>query len=499
LKTMASADALPSGKWVKKRHVKGLLLTDTLGKGTFGYVKLGLKEETGQQFALKFLIKNSKRFKLDQVKTEIDCMKRIKHPNVVNLLHADYNCKYPNQDGGIDDTVLMVLEYAPGGDLYDILFYSGKLDEQTTKTYFLQLAKGVEALHKVGVTHRDLKANNILLDHKFRLKITDFGLSHVFEGENIKANRMKTTWVGTRGYQAPELILNRPFSYKCDTFSMGVVVFTLLCGHQPFKSAAASDPWYKCIAAGKPKKFWNAHANDKLSKPCQNIIERMIAYQPKERAEIPDLYDHEWLTKTQEPVYTDEELFQVMRKLHKQAVQKKMKDPKRLARIQESQVNGPGPSRALEDENKDLTVPDAPRVIPANGCFVIKEDAAPISVIMGIRNMITEKKFGNCDWSPKEFKIEAKITMASDEQDANIGVKCRIFKHPTLENRFICDLQKDILGAELEENLHAWDDIWTLASRNFEEVFQPEYDEELFNYDNLDFGAEGEEEEVLPM
>jgi len=140
-----------------KRRVKGLLLTDTLGKGTFGYVKLGLKESTGQQFALKFLMKNNKRFKIDQIRTEIECMKRIKHKHVVHLLHADYDCKYPNQQGGVDDTVLMVLEYAPGGDLYDILFYSGKLDERVTKTYFLQLAQGVEALHKVGVTHRDLK------------------------------------------------------------------------------------------------------------------------------------------------------------------------------------------------------------------------------------------------------------------------------------------------------------------------------------------------------
>merc|ERR1719394_482436 len=76
----------------EKRYVKGLLLADTLGKGTFGYVKLGIKESTGQQFAMKFLMKNNRRFKEEQVKTEIDCMKRINHPNVIRLLHADYNC-----------------------------------------------------------------------------------------------------------------------------------------------------------------------------------------------------------------------------------------------------------------------------------------------------------------------------------------------------------------------------------------------------------------------
>jgi serine/threonine protein kinase len=124
---MAEAE---SNKNSEKRYVKGLLLADTLGKGTFGYVKLGVKESTGQQFALKFLMKNNRRFKMASVKTEIDCMKKINHPNVIRLLHADYNCKYPNQAGKLDDTVLMVMEYAPGGDLYDILFYSGKLNER---------------------------------------------------------------------------------------------------------------------------------------------------------------------------------------------------------------------------------------------------------------------------------------------------------------------------------------------------------------------------------
>jgi serine/threonine protein kinase len=490
---MAATHVAPvASKKEPKRYVKGLILTDTLGKGTFGYVKLGLKEETGQQFALKFLMKNNKRFKIDQIRTEIECMKRIKHKHVVQLLHADYDCKYPNQQNGIDDTVLMVLEYAPGGDLYDILFYSGKLDERVTKTYFLQLAQGVEALHKVGVTHRDLKANNILLDHKFRLKITDFGLSHVFEGENIKANRMKTTWVGTRGYQAPELILNRPFSYKCDIFSMGVVVFTLLCGHQPFKTAAASDPWYKCIAAGKPKKFWNAHSNDKMSKDCMNIIERMIAYQPKERAEIPALYEHAWVQESHtEPPYQENELYQVMRKLHKVATNKKMNDPKRLKRIQNSQVDGA--SRAIPEGAQEIPVPAAPKVIPMHGCFLINEGEQPIKVILEIHDMIEQKKMGKVDWIPDKYQIDATVTLGAEDQDFVLGVKCRIFQHPELEGRYICDIQKDVTKGEMEENLDAWDDIWKLASTHFEEAYQPTYSDDLFKYDP---GMFAEEEEV---
>jgi len=398
------------------RYVKGLLLGETLGKGTFGYVKLGINEKDGTQFALKFLLRSARRFKEKTVKLEIDCMKKIKHKNVVNLLHSDYHCPYPNQEGKIDDTVLMVLEYAPGGDLYDILFYSGKLSEKLARTYQIQLLDGLAAIHKAGITHRDLKANNILLDHKFRVKITDFGLSHIYTGEDPDDNRMQTCWVGTKGYQAPELILNRPYSNKCDVFSTGVVLFTLLTGHQPFKRAAANDPWYKCIAAKKYYKFWKSHAKDKLSDEVKDILEKMMSYQPKERWSIEQLKKHPWCHMES---YNEKELVRVMRELHAQSVKNKKKDANRQERHQQSQ------NRAIDDmgekgdwiaKHEGLVPPMVNFPLPAFDTYHLKDPEAPLDLIYALKCAAPEL-LGIFKFIPEEFKATMVITTSKNDEE----------------------------------------------------------------------------------
>jgi len=459
------------------RTVKGLILGETLGKGTFGYVKLGIKKSTKQRFALKFLLKKNSRFNEESIRTEIECMKRVKHKNVIRLLAHDYNCKYPGKDGKFEDTVLMVLEYAPGGDLYDILFYSGKLNEQITKTYFLQLADALSAMHKAGVTHRDLKANNILLDYKFRMKVTDFGLSNVYTGGNIAQNRMQTTWVGTKGYQAPEMILNRPFSYKADIFSAGVVVFTLLTGHQPFKTAAASDPWYKCIAAKKTHKFWRSHPDDKLSAPCMNIIEQMIAYQPKERWEIEQLKQHQWVSPSAtDPPLSPEKLYNEMIHLHKRAVRKKMQDPKRQERIANSQTKpsraGDDPVEKFKEENKDVVVPVAPAMLPMLNMFVLQDDLEPLGAVHRLKEIAKESRAG-FKFDPKTFTVDVAYTVATEDSDVHQGYKFQFWQIESAEDvpTYVVYSTKDLPELSVEQNMQAMQTAWREMSTIFKDVY----------------------------
>merc|ERR1719499_965956 len=474
----------------------GLILGETLGKGTFGYVKLGIKKSTKQRFALKFLLKKNSRFNEESIRTEIECMKRVKHKNVIRLLAHDYNCKYPGKDGKFEDTVLMVLEYAPGGDLYDILFYSGKLNEQITKTYFLQLADALKACHAAGVTHRDLKANNILLDYKFRMKVTDFGLSNVYTGGNIAQNRMQTTWVGTKGYQAPEMILNRPFSYKADIFSAGVVVFTLLTGHQPFKTAAASDPWYKCIAAKKTHKFWRSHPDDKLSAPCMNIIESMIAYQPKERWEIDQLKQHQWVNpQSPEPPLSPEELYKNMIQLHKRAVRKKMQDPKRQERIAHSQTK---PSRATITEidqflaeHGEIKVPEAPSTIPLLNVFYLQDNLKPLEAAYRLKKLAGEIE-GAFSFDTDTFTATVAITVATEEADFTQSYSFQVWQ--LADGKYIVYAKKEMSEqCTLAENIDAMTTVWRDMSTIFKEMYIHSYDDELFNYED-DFQLEEEEE-----
>jgi len=337
----------------------------------------------------------------------------------------------------------------------------------------------LKAMHNAGVCHRDLKANNILLDYKFRMKVTDFGLSNVYTGGNIAQNRMQTTWVGTKGYQAPEMILNRPFSYKADIFSAGVVVFTLLTGHQPFKSAAATDPWYKCIAAKKTHKFWRSHPDDKLSPPCMNLIESMIAYQPKERWEIDQLKTHPWVSpQSDRPPLNQKQLYEVMIQLHKKAVRKKMKDPKRQERIANSQTK---PSRAIEDDltkwmkmNENVQVPAAPDLIPLLNVFYLQDDLStkPLEAAFKIKSHADDINAA-FNWDPKAFKATVAVTIATESSDVVQGYHFQFWQLTQGEHagKIVVHSQKD-LPEEMtfSENIDAMANVWQNLSTIFGEL-----------------------------
>lgn len=338
----------------KQRIVKGMIIKETLGKGTFGFVKLGIKEDTGSKFALKFLKRDVKTFKEDEVLKEINCMKAIRHPNVVALLASSMKCKYPREDGSFDMCVLMVMELANGGDLYDVIYYSGAMSEKLGRTYFVQLLDGLEACHNVGITHRDLKPNNILIDSEYVLKITDFGLSHIGSADvEPTEKRMNTTWVGTKGYRAPELVLGRHYSNQTDIFALGVCLFVMLCARQPFKTASSKDPWYKRLAAKNYKAYWKSHKSSDLSEPCREFIQELLCYQPRERIKIPDARNHPWM---KQETFAKSELREQMRIAHEAACTKKMKDPERQKRLNNSEPGAAGKAKRSGEGEKPLFV-----------------------------------------------------------------------------------------------------------------------------------------------
>lgn len=141
----------------------------TLGEGNFGKVKLARDTDSGQLFAVKILEK-TKIIDLnnaDQIKREISTLKLLKHPNVVRLYEVLAS----------KTRIYMVLEYVNGGELFDKIASKGKLSEADGRKMFQHLIDGVSYCHNKGVFHRDLKLENVLVDAKGNIKITDFNLS----------------------------------------------------------------------------------------------------------------------------------------------------------------------------------------------------------------------------------------------------------------------------------------------------------------------------------
>ncbi|XP_013587901.1 PREDICTED: CBL-interacting serine/threonine-protein kinase 17-like isoform X2 [Brassica oleracea var. oleracea] len=153
----------------------------TLGEGNSAKVKLATDTVSGQSFAVKIIDKSSiKRLNVSfQIKREIRTLKVLKHPNIVRL----------NEVLASKTKIYMVLECVTGGDLFDRIVSRGKLSETEGRTLFQQLIDGVSYCHNKGVFHRDLKLENVLLDAKGHIKITDFGLSalpqhfRIFKGD----------------------------------------------------------------------------------------------------------------------------------------------------------------------------------------------------------------------------------------------------------------------------------------------------------------------------
>jgi len=155
-------------------------LLKILGKGAFSWVFLGEHIETGNRYALKVMERNKVIDGInlsDLAEKEIEITREINHPNIININDWSMTEAIVLDSGKQKEVCYMALDIASGGELFDIVFQTGILNERMARFYFLQLLDVLEYLHGMGISHCDIKLNNVLLDQDFNLKLSDFGLS----------------------------------------------------------------------------------------------------------------------------------------------------------------------------------------------------------------------------------------------------------------------------------------------------------------------------------
>jgi len=415
---------------------------ETLGKGGFGFVKMGYHKKNGKPFALKFIRKaDSEDPQAKQqaalVATEINCLIRVQNPYVLKLFAYRTSCIYPQQHGENLNTIMLVLELARGGDLFDILYYTKKLKLRLARTYFYQLAEGLAAIHEAGICHRDLKPQNLLLNSKFELKITDFGLSKIFEDDKNQKKVMKTYYAGTQGYQAPEQILKRNFTPKCDVFSCGVILFILLTGYPPCHNAHYSDPFYKYIAQVQYDKFWLKHRlNKTFDDQTRDIMNKTLCYQPTDRFTAKQMLEHEFTQNKKERMDASE-LQKTMKVLFKEAMEKKSKDEKKVEKLKGASKLGRDitefgeiplwgdrvlprgrsyalmPVKASEEALKEIEEEfkkTQNRVVRDRQITLANENQTARSFLMYLENLVYAVE-GTTIFNPKELKLNMKVKL----------------------------------------------------------------------------------------
>ncbi|KAK6625299.1 hypothetical protein RUM43_005593 [Polyplax serrata] len=250
----------------------------TIGSGGFAKVKMATHLLTGEKVAIKIMLKQTLMEDLPRVKHEINALKSLSHTNICKLYQiVETSTHY-----------FLIMEYCSGGELFDHIVEKEKLTENEARLFFQQIVSAVSYLHGQGFAHRDLKPENILLDKNHNLKLIDFGLS--VKPENGLEACLYTS-CGSPNYAAPELIRGEKyFGHEIDIWSLGVLLYALLCGCLPFEDESIQKLYEKILSGCYEEKWW-------LSSESKALLSSLLQVNARKRITTNKLKTHAWLKK----------------------------------------------------------------------------------------------------------------------------------------------------------------------------------------------------------
>ncbi|GLJ48010.1 hypothetical protein SUGI_1013960 [Cryptomeria japonica] len=296
-----------------KRHKMGVddfeLLT-IIGRGAFGEVKLCRAKSTGQVYAMKKLKKSEmlSRGQVEHVRAERNLLAEVDSHCIVKLYYSFQDAEY----------LYLIMEYLPGGDMMTLLMRKETLSEDVARFYIAQSVLAIESIHKHNYIHRDIKPDNLLLDKKGHMKLSDFGLckpldcttlSTLHENEAMNDDNLRESmdidgcfpdsnmggpwrsqreqlqhWqqnrrmlaystVGTPDYIAPEVLLKKGYAMECDWWSLGAIMYEMLVGYPPFYS---EDPMTTCKKIVHWRHYLKFPEEARLSAEAKDLICRLL-------------------------------------------------------------------------------------------------------------------------------------------------------------------------------------------------------------------------------
>ncbi|XP_062393507.1 MAP/microtubule affinity-regulating kinase 4 [Sardina pilchardus] len=284
-------------------HIGNYRLLKTIGKGNFAKVKLARHILTGREVAIKIIDKTQLNpTSLQKLFREVRIMKGLHHPNIVKLFEVIETEK----------TLYLIMEYASGGEVFDYLVSHGRMKEIEARAKFRQIVSAVHYCHQKNIVHRDLKAENLLLDADANIKIADFGFSNEF----TLGNKLDT-FCGSPPYAAPELFQGKKYDGpEVDIWSLGVILYTLVSGSLPFDGQNLKELRERVLRGKYRVPFY-------MSTDCEGILRRFLVLNPTKRCTLEQIMKDKWinagyenddLKPHTEPIvdYSDADRIQVM-------------------------------------------------------------------------------------------------------------------------------------------------------------------------------------------
>nr|XP_008121790.1 PREDICTED: serine/threonine-protein kinase SIK3 isoform X2 [Anolis carolinensis] len=211
---------------------------------------------------------------LKKIFREVQIMKMLCHPHIIRLYQVMET----------ERMIYLVTEYASGGEIFDHLVAHGRMAEKEARKKFKQIVAAVHFCHCRNIVHRDLKAENLLLDANLNIKIADFGFSNKFTpGQLLK------TWCGSPPYAAPELFEGKEYDGpKVDIWSLGVVLYVLVCGALPFDGSTLQNLRARVLSGKFRIPFF-------MSTECEHLIRHMLVLEPSRRLSMEQICKHKWM------------------------------------------------------------------------------------------------------------------------------------------------------------------------------------------------------------
>ncbi|XP_040844909.1 serine/threonine-protein kinase 33 isoform X1 [Ochotona curzoniae] len=261
-----------------------------LGQGSFGLVVEATNKETETKWAIKKVNKEkagSSAVKL--LEREVNILKSVRHEHII---HLEQVFETPKK-------MYLVMELCEDGELKKILDRKGHFSENETRWIIQSLASAIVYLHNKDIVHRDLKLENIMVKSSFidannemrlNIKVTDFGLAVKKQG---RSEAMMQTTCGTPIYMAPEVINAHDYSQQCDIWSIGVIMYMLLCGDPPFM-ASSEEKLFELIRKGELR--FEDPVWDSVSENAKSVLRQLTKVDPAHRITAKELLDSQWLT-----------------------------------------------------------------------------------------------------------------------------------------------------------------------------------------------------------
>nr|XP_043898151.1 MAP/microtubule affinity-regulating kinase 4 isoform X1 [Solea senegalensis] len=256
-------------------HIGNYRLLKTIGKGNFAKVKLARHVLTGREVAIKIIDKTQLNpTSLVKLFREVRIMKTLNHPNIVRLFEVIETEK----------TLYLIMEYASGGEVFDYLVSHGRMKEVEARAKFRQIVSAVHYCHTKNIVHRDLKAENLLLDADANIKIADFGFSNEF----TLGNKLDT-FCGSPPYAAPELFQGKKYDGpEVDVWSLGVILYTLVSGSLPFDGQNLKELRERVLRGKYRVPFY-------MSTDCEGILRRFLVLNPTKRCTLDQVMKDKWI------------------------------------------------------------------------------------------------------------------------------------------------------------------------------------------------------------